>query len=312
MRARAITVVAALVIVIGGVAVVVRHRPAAVDVDSAARARPSSTTTASTSTTTTSSSSTTTTTVAPPTTAPDPDQARLATADAYARTRRGQVAISLIDTATGHQVDNRLGQLSYHSASLIKVVMALDKLERVEAAGRGLTEEEQEDLHQLIRYSNDDTGSKWWSQLGGPAVVTWVRQKTGLTHITPPASSSAWGATGITAHDWAILYRHLATDDGTFSHQARDTVLNEMRNVVAEQRWGIPTAIHASTAAVKPGWYDEGTAWRIHSTVIADFGGAANRYIAVCLTDGAPHALGMAYSEETCAGVGARLLPAGI
>jgi hypothetical protein len=244
---------------------------------------------------------------------PEPEVARLNAADAYSRTRRGQVAMSIIDTTTGRQLDNRFARTSYHSASLIKVVMALMKLERVEGEGRSLTEEEQEDLHQLIRYSNDATGSKWWSQLGGPAVVTWVRQKTGLTHITPPPDrASAWGSTGITAHDWAQLYEHLAKDDGVFSHAARDTVLTEMRGVIASQRWGIPSVVHGSVAAAKPGWYDEGSVWRIHSTAIVDFGGVTNRYVAVCLTDFAPHSLGMAYSEETCAGVGSRLLPPGV
>jgi hypothetical protein len=321
VRTRAITIGVAVAVLAAAVAIglIVWDRDGGNPARVAARGTTSSSSSSSTTTSTLSSSTTTsttaaghaTTTVVTPTTtvAQTPEGARLAAADAYARSRRGQVAMSIIDTTTGQQLDNRYGQTPYHSASLIKVVMALMKLEKVEAAGRGLTSDEQADLHQLIRYSNDDTGSKWWNELGQTAVITWLRQRTGLTHITAGSPARAWGATGITAHDWALLYAHLAKDDGMFSHKAVATVLTEMRNVIPEQRWGIPSVVHASTAAAKPGWYDEGSVWRIHSTAIVDFGGVTNRYVAVCLTDYAPHSLGMSYSEETCAGVGSRLLP---
>ena len=234
---------------------------------------------------------------------------RIAEATRYAEGRNGTAGFALIDTTTGAVRANGDGGVALRTASIVKVIIGMRLLALAQEQRRGLTAAEQSDLSAMIRFSDNDAANRLWASLGGPAVITWIRKVTGVRNTQPPPDPASWGSTSTTARDMATILTALAHAKGiTPAH--RDALLREMRQVTPSQRWGIAPAVHHANPAVKNGWYPDSDPpfWRIHCTGVVDHAGTANRWVIV-VTTRYPANLGMAYGQETCAGIAARALP---
>jgi hypothetical protein len=234
---------------------------------------------------------------------------RLAEAARYAAGRAGTAGIAVVDTTTGKLYGNPDGGVVLRTASIVKVVIGMRLFARAQEQRRGLTADEQSDLQMMIRVSDNDAASRLWASLGGPAVIGWIRQLTGVRNTAPPATPTSWGFTTTTAHDMAVILHALARARGvTAAH--RDALLREMRQVTPSQRWGIAAAVHHANPAVKNGWYPDTDeqVWRVHCVGVIDDGPRPNRWLIV-VTTRYPVNLGQEYGEETCSGIAARALP---
>jgi hypothetical protein len=234
---------------------------------------------------------------------------RLAEATRYADGRAGVAGFALVDTTTGAIRANGDGGVALRTASIVKVVIGMRLFSRAREQKRGLTAAEQSDLAAMIRFSDNDAASRLWAALGGPAVIGWVRRVTGVRNTQPPPDPGSWGSTSTTARDMAVILTALAHAKGIAATD-RDALLREMRQVTPAQRWGVAPAVHHANPAVKNGWYPDTDPpfWRVHCTGVVDHAGKANRWVIV-ITTRYPANLGMAYGQETCAGIAARALP---
>ncbi|HET9769592.1 MAG TPA: serine hydrolase, partial [Acidimicrobiia bacterium] len=242
--------------------------------------------------------------------APDPiSPERFADASRWAAGRAGTAGFTLVDTASGASRGNDESGVALRTASIVKVMIGMRLFARAEAQRRGLTAAEASDLAAMIRSSDNDAASRLWGSLGGPAVITWIRQVTGVRNTHPPGNPASWGFTTTTARDMATVLQAIVKAKG-ISPASRDALLREMRSVVPSQRWGIGPAVHRSNPAVKNGWYPDTDApvWRVHCTGVADHAGRSNRWVIV-VTTRYPAELGQAYGQETCSGIAARALP---
>ena len=236
-------------------------------------------------------------------------EARLADARRYAAGRAGTAGFAVIDTVTGKVAGNDAGGVALRAASIVKVIIGMRLFARAQEQKRGLSAAEKSDLSAMIRVSDNDAASRQWTSLGGPAVIGWIRRVTGVRSTQPPGNPESWGFTTTTARDMAVILHALVRAKGiTASH--RDALLNEMRQVVPAQRWGVDAAVQRSTPAIKNGWYPDTDVpvWRVHCTGIVDDGGHPKRFVVV-VTTRYPAELGMAYGQETCSGITARALP---
>jgi hypothetical protein len=237
---------------------------------------------------------------------------RIAEAARYAAGRAGTAGFALIDTTNGKVHANDDGGVALRTASIVKVIIGMRLFARAQEQKRGLTATEQSDLSAMIRVSDNDSASRLWSSLGGPAVITWVRKVTGVRNTHPPANPGSWGFTTTTARDMAVILHALAQARG-INAANRDALLREMRQVTPSQRWGIAAAVHRANPAVENGWYPDTDApvWRVLCTGVIDHAGRANRWLLV-VTTRYPANLGMPYGQETCSGIAARALPSDI
>ncbi len=109
-----------------------------------------------------------------------------------------------------------------------------------------------------------------------------------------------------------MILRGLATKE-LLPAPVCDYVLNEMRRVAPNQRWGIPEGCPTPAAvAVKNGWYPEEDArkvWRVHSIGVAPVGAKTDRAVVSILTR-YPLERGMRYGQETCRIVASEVLRA--
>ena len=234
---------------------------------------------------------------------------RLAEAARYAAGRVGTTGIAFVDTTTGRVLGNGDSGVALRTASIVKIVIGMRLFAFAREQHRALRPDEQSDLSAMIRASDNDAASRLWSELGGPAVIGWVKQVTGVRNTAPPDDPGSWGFTTTSAHDMAMILSAIVHARGITAAN-RDALLREMRQVIPSQHWGVGDAVHHSNPAVKNGWYpdtDQGL-WRVNCTGVVDDGPKPNRW-AVVVTTRYPADLGQDYGQETCSNVAARVLP---
>lgn len=142
--------------------------------------------------------------------APTSDQ--VASAVAYLKARRGaRKAFAVIDTKgrlSGWNADRR-----FVTASVVKAMLLVGYLRKVDAAGRGLTAAERALLRPMIRVSDNDAATAIWRRIGDSGLRR-VAALAGMTNfvIGPQAirscrcSARAWARAQITAADQARLF----------------------------------------------------------------------------------------------------------
>lgn len=156
--------------------------------------------------------------------------------------------------ARGGMLLQRAPHRVFRSASVIKLLIALDQLEKSDDPLLG----------PMLRSSDDGAASELWRRNGRGAIVTRMARKIGLTETAPPPAEKPgfWGYSALSAADVVKIYRYLREEvpAGT-----REKVLGELRRATRcgtdhfDQYFGIPKALKRPWA-VKQGWSGFGDA----------------------------------------------------
>jgi hypothetical protein len=165
--------------------------------------------------------------------------------------------IAVFDRRTGQFVHQQDADRQFRSASVVKLLIALDYLD-----GRGpeydVPPADRERLEVMLRSSDDDAASHYWDQLGGAAIVDRAAERLGLTRTAgPPATHPGfWGYVAITAADTVRIYRHLLEDAPV---PVREFVIGNLHRATQygtdgfDQFFGIPS-VFADPFGIKQGW----------------------------------------------------------
>ncbi|GAA3261338.1 hypothetical protein [Nonomuraea helvata] len=165
----------------------------------------------------------------------------------------------VFDRQVGKFVATRNAHRKFRSASVVKILIAIDYLERrksVPAADARL-------LKVMLRSSDDDAASTFWDRDGKGQIVVRMARKLGLSDTAPPPASQPgfWGYTSLSAYDIVRTYRYLLDRADS---RVRDTILGHLRQSTPcgtdgfDQTFGIPDAVPRPWA-VKQGWSGFGT-----------------------------------------------------
>ncbi|WP_084963530.1 hypothetical protein [Thermoactinospora rubra] len=165
----------------------------------------------------------------------------------------------VFDRQTGKIVTHGNAHRRFRSASVIKILIAVDYLERhptVPAADARL-------LKAMLRSSDDDAASALWDRGGEGRIVTRMARKLGLTDTTPPPATKPgfWGYSSLSASDVVRTYRYLLD---AAAPRVREPILGHLRAATKcgtdgfDQSFGIPSAVPRPWA-VKQGWSGFGT-----------------------------------------------------
>jgi hypothetical protein len=198
------------------------------------------------------------------------------------------VGIVVFDHQSGQPVLEHNADMRFSTASLVKLLIAVDLLDRRHGA---VGETESTQVHTMLSASDDDIADALWDEDGGPDIVTRAAELMGLTSTIPPANPEQWGDTTTTASDITMVYRYLL-DRAPSSY--RDVVMQALRDSTPlgtdgfNQRFGIPSAVGDRPWAAKQGWsccaqqlpLPDGVLLHTTGTV-----GPNDRYIVVVLTN---------------------------
>jgi beta-lactamase class A len=186
---------------------------------------------------------------------------------------------------------------TFHSASIVKVIILGALLHELEAEHRGLTPQEVTLTHAMITQSSNSAATALWDEVGMRNLQRFLNLAK-MKH-TQLGEDGFWGLTLVTAHDELILLNLLTTRNSVLHGPSRSYALHLMAHVIPSQRWGVPAGAPANvTVHVKNGWLPDTGGWVINS--IGAFTGHGRDYKIVVLTRDNPD---MTYGVDTVQGV---------
>lgn len=192
----------------------------------------------------------------------------------------GSISVAARNTVTG---------ASYHfgekrgmwTGSVYKLLVLEGLLLRCQDDGTWLSDYELDEVTSMIENSDNKAGYQMYLDLGGSAALTTAARRLGLRHTRVGQSDPTFTTTG--GRDGVTLLQRLVTD-GPLDRQSRSFVLGLMRDVQADQRWGVGAVADRDDAfANKNGWLqvrndngageDDDRRWLVNSLGIVRVGG---------------------------------------
>ncbi|GII83627.1 lipoprotein [Sphaerisporangium siamense] len=161
----------------------------------------------------------------------------------------------VFDRVTGRTALAHKPHVRFRSASVVKILIALDYLEsRTTTVPRA----DADLLRRMLRASDDDAATVFWQRGGQGAIIGRVTRRLGLADTGPPPANRPgfWGYTALSAADVVTTYRYLLE---RAKPKVRDVILGHLRKASRcaaddfDQYFGIPGAAPRPWA-VKQGW----------------------------------------------------------
>jgi hypothetical protein len=194
-----------------------------------------------------------------------------------------RVGVGLVDRETGRTYNYGYEQSTFYTASVAKVMVAMDVLRDEQARGRTTPRDATaRRLRSMIRNSNDAITWSYWRSRGGSAVVARVNKRCGTSiRVYDNTWSMSRPSPLMMARVLDCLADHRALNAGLSNY-----LLYQMRNVTPSQRWGIPAANPDPYRAEmnKNGWWRWPCCyfWTVNSTGVF---GPGNRYAFTVFTE---------------------------
>ncbi|MEU8424311.1 serine hydrolase [Micromonospora sp. NPDC048835] len=178
------------------------------------------------------------------------DQARTRI-EAYVRRYDGHLAVAALDRQGSAAVT--VGVRRFETASIVKVDILAALLLRQRSQGKALGSGTRRLAEDMIVSSDNAAAVALWQKIGGSSGLTAANRALGLRETKP---NTHWGLTTTTAADQLRLLTALTSPTGPLTPQDREFVMDLMKQVIPEQRWGITAAREAGNRSVyvKNGW----------------------------------------------------------
>jgi hypothetical protein len=170
--------------------------------------------------------------------------------------------VAVYDRQTGTFTEQTNVNLQFRSASVVKLLIALDYLWNLGPA-YAVPSADRTRLDAMLRSSDDSAASYFWNTDGYEAVVNRMVPRLGLQNTAPPptAQRETWGYTAITAADTIRVYRYILDSAPA---AVRNLIMDDLRQSTRcgtdgfDQSFGIPSVFNRPWA-VKQGWSGFGT-----------------------------------------------------
>jgi hypothetical protein len=193
---------------------------------------------------------------------------------------RRKVSVAALNTVTGASYS--MGAASgIWTASVYKLLILETLLLRRQQEGTTLSQGEVDTATRMIENSDNASGYDMFLDIGGTTGLSNGARALGLSHTVPGRSDPTFTTTS--AKDCLTLLKDLVTN-GPLHKGSRSFVLNLMRDVEADQRWGVGAVADRGTHfANKNGWLgvpntngpgeDDNGRWVANSVGVVTVGG---------------------------------------
>lgn len=224
-----------------------------------------------------------------------PRRSEIEAARRYADAREGTVAFAVV-TSRG-EVHGLKRNRIFPSASLVKVMLLLAYLDRLDATGKPLSAEGRSLLAPMIEVSDNLAASQAYG-LVGPDGLEEVARRAGMKRFV---AAPAWGDSSVTAGDIARLFTRV---DRLVETSRRDYLRQLLSRITPDQSWGIPAVTgDAWNTLFKGGWRPTAAGQLVHQAALLKRRGS--RVGLAVLSDGNPS---FDYGVGTIEGVTCRLM----
>ncbi|MET9627293.1 hypothetical protein ABZX92_07500 [Lentzea sp. NPDC006480] len=166
-----------------------------------------------------------------------------------------QAAFAVFDRKTGRTTIAWDEHKQFRSASVVKILIALDYLEK-RGPDAEIPPADLVRLEPMLRSSDDDAASELWVQEGWEKIVERMVVKLGLEDTAPPVNVGFWGYTALSAADVVKIYRYVLDQ----AHpKFRDFIMGNLHQATKcatdgfDQSFGLPSVVHGEVA-YKQGW----------------------------------------------------------
>jgi hypothetical protein len=227
---------------------------------------------------------------------PFPTRHQMDAVRAYLKHRAGVVSVAVIDSQGG--VRGVHDTRRYVTASVIKAMLLVSYLRKVDHQGRALTSYERSYLRPMIRVSSNSAATWVYSRIGDGRLRRLAR-KADMNQFSICCSR---GYARFSARDQAKFFWLL---ERLTPPRFRDYATHLLRSIVSRQSWGIPRVGRRRGFSVffKGGWRGTYRGQLVHQASFVRYHGTG--FSLAVLTDGNPS---MSYGVETIAGVARRIL----
>ena len=165
----------------------------------------------------------------------------------------------IFDRQTAKVTEYHNAHRRFRSASVVKILIAIDYLE----SRNGVSKKDLALLKVMLRVSDDDAATSFWSRGGQGRIIQRMARKLRLTDTAPPPADKPgfWGYTSLSAMDVVKTYRYLLD---RADPKVSGLILGHLRAAGQcgsdgfDQYFGIPRAV-ARPWAVKQGWSGYGS-----------------------------------------------------
>ncbi|RZQ59921.1 serine hydrolase [Amycolatopsis suaedae] len=192
----------------------------------------------------------------------------------------GELGLAVFDRLTESTVATIAGDEWFYSASVSKLLIAVDLLldqPEVDEAAR-------QNVRRMLTDSHDGVASALWAAGGGREIVQDMTERIGLRDTSVPSRPDEWEMTRISAQDVVRIYEFI---EHQLPEPSRDLIVEALAATPERaadgfaQRFGIADALPGTEWAVKQGWMRAANSLVLHSTGLV---GADERYVVVLLT----------------------------
>ncbi|GGU50954.1 hypothetical protein [Lentzea flava] len=166
-----------------------------------------------------------------------------------------KAAFAVFDRKTGRTTIAWDEHAQFRSASVVKILIALDYLEK-RGPDAEIPPADLARLEPMLRSSDDNAASELWVQEGWEKIVERMVVKLGLQDTAPPVNVGFWGYTALSAADVVKIYRYVLDR----AHpKFRDFIMGNLHKATKcatdgfDQSFGLPSVVHGEVA-YKQGW----------------------------------------------------------
>jgi hypothetical protein len=194
---------------------------------------------------------------------------------------KAELGFSVYDRATGTTVLSSGADTPMYTASVVKLLLAIDSLRK---NNWDTSSENAERITEMLEGSNDATASSLWVDDGGPPIIARMAALIGLHHTVAAADPGQWGMAKASPNDIVAIYQYINTQLPENAGQLIMKALSMSKSTADDgfpQRFGIPDGLPGSTWAVKQGWMVLKAALVLNTTGVV---GPDSRYVVVMMT----------------------------
>lgn len=199
------------------------------------------------------------------------------------------LAAAVLDRDTGELAVGARGDEPFFTASLSKVVVAVDMLDRMRRDGLAVTQADLDLLERALGPSDDSAMNTLWVRFDGAGAPARVSPRLGLTETTAPDDPTQWGEMTVSAADLMRLFEHVLD---RMPAADRNLIIGAMADAPAVARDGFDQAFgllgpavdgaEGPGAAAKQGWMCCFSGeYYLHSAGVV---GADQRFVVALLT----------------------------